>query len=148
MLTNLGENMTTGANLRADIPPPRNFVTSIIRRTLDCTLVPFLEYLSFPKEVKGWFDITLPDFLQSTPCPFAFVHVDCDTYEATRTLIGLIGPKIVKGTVLVFDEYLGYRGWKEGEYKAWKEFVTSENLRYDYLGFAGAPVALIVTERP
>ena len=50
-----------------------------------------------------------------------------------------------KGTVIVFDEYFGYRGWREGEFKAWQEFVAARGLRYEYLAFSDYAVSLIVT---
>jgi hypothetical protein len=97
--------------------------------------------------IKGWFDETLPPFLATHTEPFSFIHVDCDTYEATKVLLDLVGSRIVQGTVLVFDEYFGYRGWKLGEFKAWHDYVALENVRYDYFAFGAGPVALIVIDK-
>lgn len=97
--------------------------------------------------VKGWFDQTVPEFLARHPEPFAFVHCDCDTYEATATVLGLIGKRIQKGTVVVFDEYFGYRGWKLGEFKAWQEFVATSAIAYEYLGFAESQVSIRILDR-
>lgn len=99
------------------------------------------------KLIKGWFDKTIPDFLAEHPGPFAFVHVDCDTYEATETVFRLIGDRIRAGTVIVFDEYFGYRGWKIGEFKAWQEFVASLGIVYEYLGFGNSEVSIRVLSR-
>ena len=95
--------------------------------------------------VKGWFDNTVPEFLAEHPEPFAFVHIDCDTFETTTLLLELIGPKLVVGTVIVFDEYFGYRGWEVGEYKAWSNYVLRANVNYEYLGFASQQVAIRLT---
>ncbi len=93
----------------------------------------------------GWFDASLPGFLSSNPGPFSFAHVDSDTYEAAHCVLGLIGPRIAEGTVIVFDEYLGYRGWRLGEFRAWQEFVAARSVAYEYLGFSEQSVSIRVT---
>lgn len=92
--------------------------------------------------IKGWFDATLPDFLKQHPGPFAFVHIDCDTFEATQAVLDLIGPHLVPGTVLIFDEYFGYRGWQIGEFKAWSDYTKRTGTQYDYLAFSAHQAAL------
>jgi hypothetical protein len=86
--------------------------------------------------IKGWFSETLPLFLKDHHRPFSFIHIDSDTYDTAKELFNLIAPHLVSGTIMVFDEYFGYRGWKEGEYKAWQECVASSGLRYEYLAFS------------
>jgi hypothetical protein len=95
--------------------------------------------------VTGRFEETLPGFLSGNPLAFSFVHIDCDTHEAAKTVLGLIGPRIQVGTVLVFDEYFGYRGWRIGEYAAWQDFVREHRVTYEYLAFSTQPVSLRVT---
>jgi len=95
--------------------------------------------------IKGWFDETLPAFLREHGEPFSFVHVDCDTCEATSTVLALAMDRFGPGTVIVFDEYFGYRGWREGEWKAWQEFVSQRKIGYRYLAFHEQAVALLVT---
>jgi hypothetical protein len=56
----------------------------------------------------------------------------------------LIGTRIVTGTIVVFDDYMAYRGWKEGEQKAWTEFIAQRGLRYEYIAFAWQGVAIRV----
>lgn len=91
--------------------------------------------------VPGLFDQTVPGFLREHPGNFSFVHVDCDTYEAARTILSLIGDRLQSGTVLVFDEYFGFPGWEQGEYRAWQEFVA-RGLKYQYIGCSEYAVAL------
>ncbi len=94
---------------------------------------------------KGWFDATVPPFLAAHPGkPFAFVHLDADTYESTTLVLSLLAERIVPGTVLVFDDYLGFPNWQHGEYMAWQQFVTNRRLKYRYLAFGNTPVAVIV----
>lgn len=84
----------------------------------------------------GWFDKTLPDFLRETNGNAALVHIDCDIYESTKTVFDLLSPRIVPGTVIVFDEYFNYPAWKLHEYKAFKEFIEASGRRYKYIGFS------------
>lgn len=94
--------------------------------------------------LKGWFAETLPQFLREHRELFSFVHVDCDTCEATETILALAADRFRPGTVVVFDEYFGYRGWREGEWKAWQEFVSTQGSRYRYLAFHDQTVALVL----
>jgi hypothetical protein len=97
--------------------------------------------------VKGWFHETLPGFLMEHSEPFAFVHIDCDTYESTLMVLDLIEKRIRVGTIVVFDEYFGYRRWRDGEYKAWQEFVARTQMKYEYVGFSSTgKVATQVTQ--
>ena len=93
---------------------------------------------------KGWFDASLPPFLAGNAEDFAFLHIDSDTYEAAKSIFDVAGDHIKPGTVIVFDEYFGYRGWKIGEFKAWQEFTAQRNLSYEYLSFCQQEVGLIV----
>jgi Methyltransferase domain len=83
----------------------------------------------------GWFDQTLPRFLNEHNAPVAFMHVDCDLYSSTRTIFELLGDRIAPGTVIVFDEYFNYPGWREHEFKAFQEFIAASRLRYRYLAY-------------
>ncbi len=95
--------------------------------------------------IKGWFHETLPDFLQTNTQDFSFLHIDCDTYEGTKTLFDVAGHRIQPGTVIVFDEYFGYRGWKLGEFKVWQEWRAARGVAYEYLAFSEQQVAIRVT---
>lgn len=86
---------------------------------------------------RGWFDDTLPRFLAAYPQePVAFVHVDCDIYSSTATVLRALAPRFVPGTVLVFDEYFNYPNWQAHEWRAFQEFVRDTGTSYAYLGFA------------
>ncbi len=84
----------------------------------------------------GWFDKTLPEFLAQHAGPCALVHVDCDIYVSTVTIFQHLRERIVPGTVIVFDEYFNYPGWRGHEYKAFQEFILESGLGYRYLGFS------------
>lgn len=93
--------------------------------------------------VKGWFHETLPIFFERVgDDPFAFVHIDCDTYEATRTVLQACRSRLLSGTIIVFDEYFGFIGWRRGEHLAWTEFCTTYGIAYEYLAFSDSQVAV------
>lgn len=82
--------------------------------------------------VVGWFDDTLPTFLTEHPGAVAFVHVDCDLYSSTRTVLDQVGPRLVEGSVIVFDEYFNYPGWEKHEHRAWQEYVDRTGTEFVY----------------
>ncbi|HQT68520.1 MAG: hypothetical protein B7Z78_05610 [Rhodospirillales bacterium 20-60-12] len=84
--------------------------------------------------VIGWFNQSLPRFLDTHTGPVSFMHVDCDLYSSTKTIFDLLGPRIRSGTVIVFDEFFNYPGWRIHEFKAFMEFVGSYGLKYEYFG--------------
>jgi len=85
--------------------------------------------------VKGWFDKTLPEFLKQHPGDAAFIHVDCDLYSSTKTIFDCLESRIKPGTIIVFDEYFNYPGWKDGEFKAFQEFIARKQLRFEYVSY-------------
>jgi Methyltransferase domain len=95
--------------------------------------------------VKGWFDKTLPPFFAEHPEPIAFVSHDCDTYEAAKIVFQFTADRLRPGTMIVFDDYWGYRGWKSGEHKAWRELVEERKITYEYLAFTIQQVFVKIT---
>lgn len=95
----------------------------------------------------GWFQDTLPGFMASHPGPVRFAHIDCDLYSSTMTVFEHIAPRLVDGSILVFDEYLNYPGWKASEYKAWQEIVATHGLAYEYIGHDGLHRVAVRVER-
>ena len=85
----------------------------------------------------GWFNETLPGFVKDVQQkqPVALLHVDCDLYSSTVTVLNELKKNIVPGTVIVFDEYLNYPGWQLDEFKAWQEFVKANKIKYEYIGY-------------
>jgi predicted O-methyltransferase YrrM len=86
--------------------------------------------------IKGWFDDTLPTFLRDRPqMPLSLVHVDCDLYSSTRTIFANLKDRIVPGTVIVFDEYWNYPGWRDHEFRAFEELLAQTSIRAKPFGF-------------
>jgi hypothetical protein len=86
--------------------------------------------------VKGWFDASLPAWLTEHGESVAFVHVDCDIYSSTKVVLQALAPRLQPGAIIVFDEYFGYPGWRNHEFKAFQEFVHEHGVRYQYLYFS------------
>jgi hypothetical protein len=97
--------------------------------------------------IKGWFEDTLPRFAREVSGPAAFLHIDSDLYSSARTVLETLGDRLAPGTVIVFDEYLNYPGWQDGEVKAWREFCEARGVRYRYVGYTPAwETVLVVVE--
>jgi hypothetical protein len=87
---------------------------------------------------KGWFENTLPGFrADHQGSTISLLHIDCDLYSSTRTVLEQLGDLLLPGSIVVFDEYLNYHGWKNHEFKAWQEFVEANRVKYSYRGFCG-----------
>jgi len=87
---------------------------------------------------KGWFETTLPGFRHAhAGAAISLLHIDCDLYSSTRTVLDHVGDLLLPGSIVVFDEYLNYHGWQNHEFKAWQEFVAAHKVKYAYRGFCG-----------
>jgi O-methyltransferase len=51
---------------------------------------------------KGYFETTLPAYPSEV---YALAHVDCDIYQSYLTCMNYVYPKMVKGGVILLDEY-------------------------------------------
>ena len=87
------------------------------------------------KLYKGWFDESVPVWAADHPGPISFIHMDADLYSSTKTVLDILGARIVPGTVIQFDEYFNYPGWQNGEYKAFREFAAERQVEFEYLGY-------------
>ncbi len=92
--------------------------------------------------VVGWFDQTLPAFLEKHDGQFGFVHIDCDIYSSTKQVFDLIGGRLAPGAIIVFDEFFNYHGFELHEYKAFIELVELHELAYEFISFSGQQVGV------
>jgi hypothetical protein len=92
--------------------------------------------------LPGWFSDTLPGFLAANPGPVALLHLDCDTYEATAEVLRLIKSRLTPKTVVIMDDYHGLWDYRNGQFRAWREFVTAFELTYSYAAFNRHAVAI------
>lgn len=84
----------------------------------------------------GWFNETLPKFKEQVQLtrPIVLLHVDCDLYSSTKTVLNQLKDNIVSGTVIIFDEYMNYPGWQLDEFRAWQEHCKMYGIKYEYIG--------------
>jgi hypothetical protein len=98
---------------------------------------------------KGFFEQTLPGFVaQHRSEKIALLHVDCDLYSSTVTILEQVGDMLVPGTIIIFDELINYHGWEEGEFKAFTEFVAARKLAFEYVAYnrTGGQVAVRILD--
>ena len=94
---------------------------------------------------KGFSESTLPGFVaQHRGEKIALIHIDCDLYSSTVTILRNVADMLVPGTIVLFDELINYHGWEEGEFKAFTEFVAERNLAFEYVAYnrTGGQVAV------
>ncbi len=92
----------------------------------------------------------LPGFLAENQGPVAFLHLAADLYSATKTVLELVGSRLVTGSVVLFDEYFNYPGWQDGEHRAWMEYVDKTRLSFHYAGYTydHEQVIVVVDDHP
>ncbi len=94
--------------------------------------------------IPGWFEETLPIFLEKHEEDVALINIDCDIYSSTKTVLDLLSSRIKKSTILLFDEYIGNLHWEEDEHKAFIESVTQYQWKYEYLFYSAYTKQVVV----
>jgi len=95
------------------------------------------------KLVKGWIEDTMSSFLiELQRSQIQILHIDVDTYKPTSFVLNSLVNNLGKGSIIIFDEFFGYPGFKMHEFKAWHEFVNSNNIQYKYLAYTEMAVAV------
>ena len=88
--------------------------------------------------VKGWFEQTLPEYCKEHlgKNSVRFVHIDSDTYNSSAIILKHLAKCFRPGLLLLFDEFVGYPNWKNGEFRAWQEACEKHRIKFRYLGFS------------
>ena len=94
--------------------------------------------------IPGWFEETLPLFLAKHEEDIALINIDCDIYSSTKTVLDLLSPRIKKGTIILFDEYIGNLHWEEDEHKAFMESVAQYQWKYEHLCYSAYTKQVVV----
>ena len=94
--------------------------------------------------VKGWFENTLLPFIRQHDKKVSFIHLDADLYSSTKYILNVLKDYFDKDCVVVFDELLNYDGFDgdNGELRAFYEFVTENNVDYEWIGMNGNPFGM------
>jgi hypothetical protein len=95
----------------------------------------------------GWFEDTLPAFFSTGQAPIRLLHVDCDLYASTRTVLAAAARHLVAGSIVLFDDFLGYPGFEEHELRAFQEHVAEHGMSWEVVAgsLLGRVVAIRVT---
>jgi predicted O-methyltransferase YrrM len=94
--------------------------------------------------VVGWFQDTLPGFLADHPGPVSLLHVDGDLYSSAVTVLEHVGPRLVPGAVVVFDEFFNFPGWEQHEFRAWQEHLERTGARVAYEAYTSNDEQVVV----
>jgi hypothetical protein len=99
---------------------------------------------------RGAFDQSLKDSAVRARLAdgLGFVHIDCDLYSSTKTILEGIAEFLRPGTVLVFDEFYGFGGWQECEAGAFREFVQDAGISLEYVARSDFQVAMRLRAPP
>tara|TARA_R110002073_G_scaffold72537_1_gene177597 strand:- start:623596 stop:624267 length:672 start_codon:yes stop_codon:yes gene_type:complete len=76
--------------------------------------------------IEGDIKNTIPDFIKNNPSlKIAMLHIDVDVYEPTKIILESLWDKVVKGGVLMLDDY----GTVAGETNAVDEFFKNKKIK-------------------
>ena len=92
--------------------------------------------------IKGWFNETLPLFLQEYKDKISYLHVDSDIYSSAIYVLTSLAERLQPGTIIVFDEFFNYPNWENHEYKAFMEFCEKFNVKFEYISIGYQQVAV------
>jgi len=86
-----------------------------------------LNEFDFIKIYKGW----IPErFYEVENSKFSFIHIDLDLYKPTIKTLEFFYPKLVKGGIIVCDDYNSSQF--PGAKNAWDEFFKRNNFDFFY----------------
>ncbi len=105
-------------------------------------LIPLIKIVNLPKVepntvlVDGYIEETLPKYIKDNESltSVAFIHIDTDTYSPAKVALKELKPYFKPGTIILFDELLGYPNWRNHEFRALNEVLDPSE--YEYIGFA------------
>jgi len=96
---------------------------------------------------KGWVQDTLAPFYAGETDPtVALLHVDTDTYTPAKCILEVSKPYLREGSIIVFDELVGYPNWRAHEFKALEETLRRDDYRF--IGFTSRQAAIRMTRTP
>lgn len=87
--------------------------------------------------IVGWFEETLPPFLNEMKDSIKILHIDSDLYSPCKFILDSVKHRFKPGTFILFDELTHfpdhgeYHHMRQHEYKAFMEFCD-ENPSFDF----------------
>jgi hypothetical protein len=90
--------------------------------------------------IKGDITKTVPKYVKGHPnLQISLLNLDTDIYEPSVTILNYLYPKIVKGGILILDDY----GVFPGETKAVDEFFKNKKIEIKQFPFQKTPKYII-----
>ncbi len=90
--------------------------------------------------IEGDITKTLPLYLEKSPdLKISFLNIDVDIYEPSKVILELLYPRVVKGGVVLLDDY----GFFAGETQAADEYFKGQNVKISKMPFAETPSYII-----
>ena len=77
---------------------------------------------------------TLEGFLNTHSSKIAFIHIDTDTYTPCEFILNRCRGRLANGSIILFDELLGYLNYKSHEYRALLNELPRESYRFVSFG--------------
>jgi hypothetical protein len=96
--------------------------------------------------VKGFFDASVPRFLEEWTGSVALLHIDCDLYESTRLCLLPLLQRCRVGTVVLFDEYYNYSDFAAHEWLAWHEAKDLYRIVAPCIAYDGRRAAFRISQ--
>lgn len=94
--------------------------------------------------VKGDVNITVPEYLKKNPeLRISLLNIDVDVYEATKTCIESLYPHVVKGGVIVLDDYVSTF---PGANKAVEDYLRDKKVDIKRFPFSVTPCYFVKQE--
>ena len=97
------------------------------------------------KLIKGWFEDTIDDFKKDVNDKIKLIHIDCDLYSSTFYVLESFKDRLIPGSLIVFDEFYNFHGWRNHEYKALMDFKNKYNIKFTYEGFTDRRMLIKIT---
>ena len=83
---------------------------------------------------------TVPEYLKSHPkLKISLLNLDTDIYEPAVTILDTLYPRIVKGGILILDDYKVF----PGETKAVNEYFKGKKFKIEKFPFSSTPHYII-----
>ena len=95
--------------------------------------------------IKGWFNETLANFIQTQDKKVSFIHIDADLYSSAKYILDTLKEHMDTDCIIIFDELVNYPGFDgdTGELKAFYEFITENEVDYEWIGMNGRPTGML-----
>lgn len=90
--------------------------------------------------IQGDINKTVPEYLKSHPkLKISLLNLDTDIYEPAVTILDTLYPRIVKGGILILDDYKVF----PGETKAVNEYFKGKKIKIEKFPFSSTPHYII-----